>query len=81
VLEHISLDENVQLLFEGSDKFVEGTIGFIYPFQNETTRKTRIEIRSEALKDFPLGTRGKVYLTTQVSNGVTIPKKAIVENF
>ena len=62
VLKNISLERSVKLLFEGEDDFLEGKISFIYPFQDETTRKTRIEIRTDALKEIPLGTRGEVLL-------------------
>lgn len=80
-LSKIQVWNEVQLLFDGKDTLVWGKISLIYPFQDEKTRKTRVEIRSPELAKIPLWSRAKVFLSKPSSKGVTIPRKAIIDSF
>ncbi len=80
-LENIKIWDEVWVLIDGKDALIKGKISTIYPFQNEKTRKTQIEIRTLETNSMMLWSRVKVYLTKQTSAGVTIPKKAIVQTY
>ena len=73
--------DEVWIIIDGKDSIIKAKISMIYPFQNEKTRKTQIEIKTLANNDLPLWSRVKVYLTKQSSSGITIPKKAIVQTY
>ena len=79
VLTRLKEDASVSVFFEGKRESVSAKISLISPFQDELTRKTQVELRSEAFVDIPLGTRASVYLSSDEAQGVTIPKSTIVE--
>lgn len=79
VLERLKIGDEAYLLFEGKDDFISAKVSFIYPFQEELSRKTQVELRSEGFDDIPLGSRASIYLSTEEKQGVTIPKKTIIE--
>lgn len=80
-LANLEIGQEASLLFDGEENFVNASITMIYPFQDEKTRKTRVEIRSEKIEKIPLGSRAKVYFKTQSWLGVTIPKNAILQSY
>lgn len=81
ILEKVKVGDEVNILIDGKDTLIKAKISMIYPFQNEKTRKTQVEIRAPELSKVVLGSRVKVYLIQKTSSGVTIPKKAIVQTY
>ena len=80
-LGNVKIGDEVWILIDGKEKIMKAKISMIYPFQNEKTRKTQIEIRTSEINSMMLWSRVKVYLTKQTWTGVTIPKKSIVQTY